>query len=99
MYPTKGEIKKMLKEADTNKDGQLDFEEFTSIFIKRKGTVDEKGTLREAFKELDTDNSGFLDRKELEAMFQPGEIDVILKDFDKDGDGRIDYDEFLDWLA
>ena len=62
--------------------------------------------LKTQFQELDLDNSGFVTRDELKkALLKkrkdvPEEVvDEIIKMADKDGDGKIDIDEFLKVVA
>merc|ERR1711934_1094221 len=58
--------------------------------------------MREAFDLFDTDGGGTIDAAELETAmtalgFTPskGEINKMVGDLDKDGDGTIDWDEFV----
>merc|ERR1711988_1102640 len=58
--------------------------------------------MREAFELFDTDGGGTIDASELETamtalVFTPtkGEINKMVGDLDKDGDGTIDWDEFV----
>merc|ERR1711959_342528 len=58
--------------------------------------------MREAFDLFDTDGGGTIDAAELETAmtalgFTPnkGEINKMVGDLDKDGDGTIDWDEFM----
>lgn len=66
-------------------------------------------TLTEAmdiFKEIDTDGSGFLDKQEIKEMAirlgQPlpdDRIDSIFATMDKNKDGRVQADEFMEWFG
>merc|ERR1712048_800183 len=51
------------------------------------------------FKKLDKDNSGSIERKEVQKMlgrWVPGKlIDAVMKMGDKDGDGKIDLNEYI----
>ena len=62
--------------------------------------------IREAFILFDTDGSGMIDSKELKSAMQSlgfeAKIQTIyqmLGDIDKDGNGGIDFDEFLDMMT
>ena len=62
--------------------------------------------LKEAFNLFDTDGSGNIDAKELKAAmralgFQVKKADVrkMIADIDKDGNGSIDFEEFLDMMT
>jgi len=72
--------------------------------VKNMNQKDDEGTLIEAFNILDEDGSGSIERGELRAMMKnfskateeidDGEIDALLQEADKDGDGQISFDEF-----
>ncbi|KAH9524732.1 hypothetical protein Btru_027645 [Bulinus truncatus] len=58
------------------------------------------------FKKYDADNSGYLDKNELRKIleasghkFTEQEINEILKNADKSGDGKISFEEFMDACA
>jgi calmodulin len=56
--------------------------------------------MREAFKVFDKDGNGYVSREELKRIMtelgdeplSPEELDVLMNNFDDDGDGRINYD-------
>ena len=59
--------------------------------------------LKEAFKKFDTNNDGNLSTEELEAAIEEFgiglsklQMKVLMRDIDKDSDGKIDYNEFID---
>ena len=63
--------------------------------------------IRTAFEMFDTDNSGKIDKEELENLlngedirseFNARELDLMIKEIDKDGDGEVDFEEFLDMM-
>lgn len=69
-------------------------------------TEDEIEELRQAFDLFDTDGSGTIDPKELRAAMQSLGFEAknqtiyqMIKDIDKDGNGDIDFDEFLDLMT
>lgn len=62
--------------------------------------------IREAFNLFDTDGSGTIDPKELKAAMQSLGFEAknqtiyqMIADIDKDGNGSIDFDEFLDMMT
>ena len=60
---------------------------------------------KEIFNDVDRDNSGFLDEKEIKDIsLQLGmelstkEVKAIFKEMDTKKDGKVDIDEFLEWM-
>merc|ERR1719197_91525 len=69
-------------------------------------TEDEIDEIREAFNLFDTDGSGMIDPRELKAAMQSlgfesknPTIFQMIADLDREGQGHIDFDEFLDAIT
>ncbi len=69
-------------------------------------TEEEIEEIREAFNLFDTDGSGTIDPKELKAAMQSLGFEAknqtiyqMIADIDKDGNGSIDFEEFLDMMT
>jgi len=67
--------------------------------------VDQESDLREAFKIFDRDRDGFIDMKELKKVttmlgqqLTKEEVEDFMKEADVDGNGKLDYDEFVKML-
>ena len=66
----------------------------------------EMEALEQAFMHFDKDRSGYLDKKEFkDVLTQMGsapmtdtEFKAVWKNIDEDKDGKIDYNEFIQWL-
>ena len=65
---------------------------------------EEKERLRVLWDELDADGSGDLDREEVRSVMKKmgrnvseAKLDRIMVDMDRNGDGLVDYDEFVNW--
>ena len=63
---------------------------------------EQEDQIKQAWQLFDDDNSGVIDSSELRSVMhklglKPSqeELDEIIRDIDKDGDGTIDYSEFL----
>ena len=95
------ELKEMFKSFDTNLDGTIDYLEFIAGSLSEKDYLKEE-RLYETFCALDKDHSGKLSIDEIKKVFE-GEndekIQKMLKSIDKNGDGQIDYNEFLDLMG
>lgn len=101
--PTEAELTDMINEVDADGNGTIDFPEFLTM-MSRKSTVscDEEDELRQAFKTFDRDGNGLITAAELRhVMTNLGEkltdeeCDEMIKEADLDGDGMVNYDEFV----
>lgn len=95
-------VDEIFKSMDTDKSGKIDYTEWLAA------TLDEKSYLKEArlfevFKAFDKDESGKISKEELMKLLQveddPERINKIMEDIDKNKDGYIDYNEFLDMMT
>ena len=73
---------------------------------RRASQEEQKQEIREAFDLFDTDGSGTIDPKELKAAMQSLGFEAknqtiyqMIGDIDKDNDGSIDFEEFLDMMT
>lgn len=100
--PTEQEVKNMIKEVDIDGSGTLNFSEFKFMMAKRMRSIDIEEERREAFRIFDKDNNGYISRDELRIVMgnlgenlTDEEVDEMIKEADVDGDGRINYEEFI----
>lgn len=104
--PSESELADMINEVDANNDGTIDFAEFLTMMARKMKDTDSEEEIREAFKVFDRDNNGFISAQELRhVMTSIGEkltdeeVDMMIKEADANGDGRIDYNEFVQLLV
>lgn len=104
--PSESELADMINEVDANNDGTIDFAEFLTMMARKMKDTDSEEEIREAFKVFDRDNNGFISSQELRhVMTSIGEkltdeeVDMMIKEADANGDGRIDYNEFVQLLV
>ena len=93
------EIKTLFKGIDTNKSRRIEYTEFISAAIEKKEFLKEEKLL-DIFKLLDKDKSGKISKKDIKSVLNNEEIDekelnLFISKFDLNGDGEIDYDEFI----
>ncbi|KAH9738635.1 calmodulin-7 [Citrus sinensis] len=90
--PTEAELQDMINEVDADGNGTIDFPEFLNLMEE----------LKEAFRVFDKDQNGFISAAELRhVMTNLGEkltdeeVDEMIREADVDGDGQINYEEFV----
>ncbi|KAI1811359.1 putative calmodulin [Poronia punctata] len=100
--PSQAELEDMINEVDGNNSGTIDFAEFLTMMARKMNSTDSEEEIREAFKVFDRDNNGFISAAELRhVMTSIGEkltdeeVEEMIREADQDGDGRIDYNEFV----
>merc|ERR1712027_286810 len=100
--PTEDELLNLVLEVDVDGNGTIDFPEFLNMMKTKAREVDEEADLREAFKIFDRNRDGYIDMKELRkvacmlgAMLTKDEVDEFMREADVDGNGKLDYDEFV----
>jgi len=100
--PRKEEIKKMISEVDKDNSGKLTFENFLNLMAVKMSEKDTKEEILKAFKLFDDDDTGKISfenlrrvSKELGENLTDEELQEMIDEADRDGDGQVDQDEFL----
>ncbi|KAG2288717.1 hypothetical protein Bca52824_048321 [Brassica carinata] len=100
--PTEAELQDMINEVDADGNGTIDFPEFLNLMARKMKDTDSEEELKEAFRVFDKDQNGFISAAELRhVMTNLGEkltdeeVDEMVREADVDGDGQINYDEFV----
>ena len=100
--PTEAELQDMIAEVDADGNGTVDFPEFLSLMARRMKDSDSEEELKEAFRVFDKDQNGFISAAELRHVMAnlgerltDAEVDEMVREADVDGDGRINFDEFV----
>jgi len=100
------EIQAMIRKVDINKNGAIDFPEFLMLMAIKKSAVELEEELLQAFWEFDGDRNGLITREELQVtlakfgeIHSDGEIGAMITEIDVDGDGMVDYSEFLKMMV
>merc|ERR1719419_1554466 len=95
----------MVMEVDLDGNGTIEFPEFLEMMKQKASAVDQEGELREAFRIFDRNKDGFISMKELKkvttmlgATLSKEELEEFMKEADVDGNGKLDYDEFVKML-
>ncbi|KAL0414461.1 UNVERIFIED_CONTAM: Calmodulin [Sesamum radiatum] len=93
--PTEEELQDMINEVDADGNGTIEFAEFLNLMAKKmKETETERS--------FDKDQNGYISANELRhVMINLGEkltdeeVEQMIREADLDGDGQVNYDEFV----
>ena len=93
------ELDRMFKSVDINQDkDSIYFTEFLAACLESQGRIEEH-RLAEAFDRLDADDSGYISRENLRSILgkncTEAYLDRLMSEADVNGDGQIEYAEFL----
>ncbi|XP_029435135.1 calmodulin-like protein 6 [Rhinatrema bivittatum] len=101
--PTKRDLAQMAKDVDKDNKGTFNCDGFLilmSIYLEKTKNQDEE--LRAAFKMFDKEAKGYIEWNTLKYVLMNAgeplneeEAEQMMKEADKDGDGTIDYEEFV----
>ncbi|EMP39433.1 Calmodulin, striated muscle [Chelonia mydas] len=104
--PTEAELQDMIGELDTDGSGTVDFPEFLSLMARKMRDMDSEEEIREAFRVFDEDGIRYISAAELRhVMTNLGEkltdeeVDEMIKEADADGNGQVNYEEFVRMMA
>ena len=94
------ELEKMIKEVDQDANGTIEFDEFVQMMIKKRKQSELE--MKDAFASLDRNKNGYISVDDLRHSFScmgerlsSEEITLLLEEIDEDGDGYINFQEFL----
>ncbi|RWR85448.1 calcium-dependent protein kinase 1 [Cinnamomum micranthum f. kanehirae] len=96
------EIYSLMEAADIDSSGTIDYKEFIAATL-HLNKIEREDHLFAAFSYFDKDGSGYITPDELQRAceeFGIGDfrLEEMIKDVDKDNDGRIDYNEFVEMM-
>ncbi|OHT15765.1 calmodulin-4-like protein [Tritrichomonas foetus] len=101
--PSPSEVEAIFKIADTDGNGTIEFDEFINAMQKIR--TDQETEYRDIFNSFDIDGDGKINREELVLAFNkmgeslsPVEVDLLLEQFDTDGNGSICFNELCRML-
>jgi calmodulin len=106
MNPTEAELLDLINEFDTDGSGMIEFPEFCNMMSHKMGTVNDEDMIRMAFRVLDRDGSGTIKSTAFKHLMthigdklSEEEVDMLIQEADKDGDGVLNYEEFVRMLT
>ncbi|NXE81031.1 CETN2 protein, partial [Cochlearius cochlearius] len=100
--PKKEEIKKMISDIDKEGTGKIGFNDFLVVMTQKMAEKDSKEEILKAFKLFDDDETGKISfknlkrvAKELGENLTDEELQEMIDEADRDGDGEVNEQEFL----
>ena len=103
--PTKEELDELIKQYDIDNSGTIDFNEFIVLMNNKLKEQQEGQELLETFQVFDKDADGFINADDIKAVrdwvkegtenLDDDLIRELIEQGDRDGDGRINYHEFV----
>jgi calmodulin len=104
--PAQEDVDALTATIDTNHNGRIELDEFNTYCNTMHGTRPSQPALQDAFRHFDADGNGYLDRDEMRTLLSTGdhaltdaEVDRAVAIADVNGDGQIDYEEFVRMLC
>jgi len=97
------DLQQIMEDVDSDGSGVIDYTEFLAATLERKAYIQED-VCWSAFRVFDRNGDGKISRAEIGAVLNEGDIESacgaaavaeLLKEVDKDGDGEIDFQEFM----
>ncbi|WAR17006.1 CALM-like protein [Mya arenaria] len=105
MSPTQQQITDAMRALDSNGNGRIEFQEFYTFMqaeMTKLNFINNQEIVRSAFRTFDKDGNGYIDEtalriamKKLGEALTDKEMDDMMKQADVDGDGKINYEEFV----
>ncbi|GAA6083599.1 calmodulin-1a, partial [Tachysurus ichikawai] len=103
--PTDTELYEIIREVDADGNGTIDFPEFITMMVQKMKDTGVEDEIHQAFKVFDKDGNGFITGAELRVVMTNlgeevtgEEVDEMIKEADKDGDGQVNYQEFVQMM-
>ena len=102
LNPSDQELKDIIAEVDLDGNGTIEFNEFVLMMHKRTKDSDPEEDIISAFRVFDKDENGIITTKDLRHLMTTmgdkltdDEIDLLIEEADSDGNGIINYEEFV----
>lgn len=106
MNPTEQELLDLINEYDTDGSGMIEFPEFCNMMSDKMNAVNDEDMIRMAFRVLDRFGNGTISSKNFKHLMthigdklSDAEVEEMIAEADKDGDGTLNYEEFVKMLT
>ena len=96
-------VKLFVERVDINNNGMLEYSEFLAVSSILNNEINQK-SMRDVFNQYDKDNNGYIQAADLKDMFGDTDLaeenlELMIQDYDQDGDRKISFDEFYDMIT
>ena len=106
LNPTEHHVQELLEEYDADDSGALSFAEFARLYVEELESVEEADRLfKNAFQFFDKDGNGEISLVEFRTVLtqlgdpmDDDEVSLFFKLVDRNNDGKLQYDEFLEMV-
>ncbi|XP_075241919.1 neo-calmodulin-like [Convolutriloba macropyga] len=107
MNPSEAELQEMVDEVDEDGNGEIDFDEFLSMMMKKMKETDHEEDYRQAFQKFADVHSGgyYVSPESLKKVMASlgerlthEEVEEMMRMADTNQDGLLHYEEFRDFL-
>jgi Ca2+-binding EF-hand superfamily protein len=99
---SKEELRKLVSQVDKDGSGTVDFTEFLDIMTSKMGDRDSREEMIKAFRLFDDDETGKISFRNLKRValelgesISDEELQEMIDEADRDGDGEVSQDEFI----
>merc|ERR1711953_769158 len=106
MNPTEQELLDLINEYDTDGSGMIEFPEFCNMMSDKMNAVNDEDMIRMAFRVLDKYGTGTISSKSFKHLMthigdklSEAEVEEMIAEADKDGDGTLNSEEFVKRLT
>ncbi|XP_036275300.1 centrin-1 [Pipistrellus kuhlii] len=100
--PKREELKKMVSEVDKDGTGRITFSDFLAVMTQKMAEKDTKEEILRAFRLFDDDETGKISFRNLKRVanelgenLNDEELQEMINEADRDGDGEVSEEEFL----